>query len=277
MKPVLEDFLAAKKIEGCSDKTICYYRYVIKDMLEHVQKEPMVIETADLRGYLAMLAEERNVSKVTVNNHRRNLSSFFKWLEDEDIIVKSPMRRIKNIKTERVIKNALSDDEIETVRDGCDGLRDSAIVELLLSTGMRVGELVGLDRDSVNFQEREIVVLGKGNKERVVYFDARAKKRLQDYLASRADDNPALFVSITAPHKRLKEGGIGMRVRKLGQKASTKLYPHKFRRTFATRAIDKGMPVEQVQMILGHALIDTTMRYAMVSSSNAKNSHRRIT
>ena len=272
----LDTFIAAKKIEGCSEKTLVYYRKTVQDMLDGVGKPAQQIMTDDLRKYLSDYQEQRKASKVTIDNIRRILSSFFSWLEDEDYILKSPVRRIHKVKTAKVVKDTYSDEALEKMRDGCGNLRDLAIIDMLASTGMRVGELVLLNREDINFEERECVVLGKGNKERVVYFDARTKIHLQNYLDSRSDSNSALFVGLRAPHNRLSIGGVESTLRELGQVLSIpKVHPHKFRRTLATTAIDKGMPIEQVQQLLGHQKIDTTLHNAMVKQQNEKQAHRK--
>jgi integrase/recombinase XerD len=274
---LLEVFISAKRIEGCSEKSLKYYDATIRNMLNSIEKPVREIGTDDLRGYLADYQKERGSSKVTIDNMRRIFSSFFGWLEDEDYILKSPVRRIHKIKTDKTIKETFSDEGLELLRDACEEIRDLAIIDLLASTGMRVGELVQLNRKDINFHERECVVFGKGNSERVVYFDARTKIHLLNYLNSRTDNNPALFVSLTQPRERLKIGGVETRLRKIGKRADMqKVHPHKFRRTLATRAIDKGMPIEQVQRLLGHVKIDTTMHYAMVDQVNVKNSHRKF-
>lgn len=270
-------FIAAKRIEGCSEKSLKYYSSTIHKMLAAISKPVREINTDDLRRYLANYQKEHSSSKVTIDNMRRIYSSFYGWLEDEDYILKSPVRRIRKIKTEKTIKDTFSDEGLEQLRDACEEIRDLALVDLLASTGMRVGELVQINREDINFHERECVVLGKGSSERVVYFDARAKIHLLNYLESRSDDNPALFVSLTLPRERLQIGGVETRLREIGKRADMqKVHPHKFRRTLATRAIDKGMPVEQVQRLLGHVKIDTTMHYAMVNQANVKNSHRKF-
>lgn len=269
-------FIAAKRIEGCSAKSLKYYDSTIQQMFNDVDKPAREISTDDLRSYLADYQRRRGSSKVTVDNIRRIFSSFFGWLEDEDYILKSPVRRIHKVKTDKPIKETFSDEGLELLRDACEEIRDLAIVDLLASTGMRVGELVHLNREDVNFHERECVVFGKGGSERMVYFDARTKIHLLNYLDSRYDDNPALFVSLPTPHERLMIGGVETRLREIGKRADlNKVHPHKFRRTLATRAIDKGMPIEQVQRLLGHVKIDTTMHYAMVNQANVKNSHRK--
>lgn len=269
-------FLTAKEVEGCSSKTISYYESTLRHMTDTVAKPYTQMTSDDLREYLNNYENERNAGKVTIDNIRRIMSSFFAWLEDEDYIVKSPVRRIHRVKTAVVAKETLSDENLETLRDECDTLRDLAVVDILASTGMRVGELVGLDIADVNLQERECLVTGKGNKQRPVYFDARTKLHLTAYLRSRADNNPALFVSLNGSGDRISISGVESRLRQLGKKAGVnRVHPHKFRRTLATHAIDKGMPIEQVQKLLGHARIDTTLHYAMVNQSNVKASHRR--
>ena len=269
-------FLSSKRIEGCSEKSLAYYRKTIETMTERIGKGITHITTNDLRSYLTDYQTERKSSKVTIDNIRRILSSFFSWLEDEDYILKSPVRRIHKVKTATTIKETYTDEALETMRDNCETLRDLAMIDMLASTGMRVGELVLLNRDDINFEERECVVFGKGSKERMVYFDARTKIHLQNYLAQRTDNNTALFVSLKAPYERLQIGGVETRLRELGKRLSLpRVHPHKFRRTLATMAIDKGMPVEQLQRLLGHQRIDTTFQYAMVKQSNVKIAHRK--
>ena len=269
-------FLAAKRVEGCSDKTIKYYDSTIRNAVEKINKEIILISTDDLRIYLDDYQVKSNISKVTIDNIRRILSSFFSWLEDEDYIVKSPVRRIHKVKTCKTVKETYSDEALELMRDECDGIRDLAIIDLLASTGMRVGELVKLNISDVDFEKRECIVLGKGNKQRKVYFDARTKLHLKKYIDSRDDKNSALFVSLQKPHNRLLISGVEIRLRELGTKLNIpKLHPHRFRRTLATTAIDKGMPIEQVQQLLGHQSIDTTLQYSMVNQNNVKESHRR--
>lgn len=272
----LSMFLDAKHIEGCSERTLQYYRVTIGRMLQVETKTVRKISTEDMRRYLADYQKINNCSKVTVDNVRRNISSFFSWLEEENYILKSPMRRIHKIKTNQQVKEVISDEEIEKLRDHCVCKRDLAMIDLLYSTGMRVGELVNLNISDVDFDLRECVVFGKGGKERRVYFDAKAKLHLKEYLQCRCDNSPALFVTLDAPYDRLKISGVEIRLRGLGRTVNiSKVHPHKFRRTMATRAIDKGMPIEQVQKILGHSQIDTTMQYAMVNQANVKSSHQR--
>lgn len=272
----VELFLSAKRIEGCSEKSLKYYKATINKMLYKLNKDVKRINTEDVRTYLTQYQERKKASKVTIDNIRRILSSFFSWLEDEDYILKSPVRRIHKIKTRTNIKETYSDEALEMMRDNCKEVRDLAIIDMLASTGMRVGEMVLLNRNDIDFNERECIVFGKGSKERVVYFDARTKIHLQNYLESRKDNNQALFVSLKSPYKRLKIGGIESRLREFGRSLGLqKVHPHKFRRTLATMAIDKGMPIEQLQQLLGHRRIDTTLQYAMVKQSNVKIAHRK--
>ena len=269
-------FIASKSLEGCSDKTLKYYQATILRLFEKVDIHVTHIKTDDLRNYLSDYQKMRQCSKSNIDNIRRILSSFFAWLEDENYIIKSPVRRIHKIKSGQTVKETYTDEALEIMRDQCGCLRDLALIDLLASTGMRVGELVRLNKADIDFENRECIVFGKGSKERPVYFDARTKIHLKNYLESRTDNNPALFVSLLQPFKRLEISGIEIRLRKLGKKLGiAKVHPHKFRRTLATRAIDKGMPIEQVQRLLGHAKIDTTMEYAMVNQNNVKISHRK--
>lgn len=273
---LINKFISAKEIEGCSKRTTKYYESTLLKMNSKMNKGITHMTTDDLRTYLTDYQKINDCSKASVDNIRRNLSSFFSWLEEENYILKSPMKRIHKIKVDKVIKETYSDETLELLRDNCDCLRDLAIIDLLASTGMRVGELVKLNINDIDFENRECVVFGKGNKERPVYFDARTKIHLKNYLNSRKDRDPALFVSLDSPHERLNISGVEIRLRQLGKRLGIqKVHPHKFRRTVATKAIDKGMPIEQVQSLLGHSQIDTTMHYAMVNQNNVKESHRK--
>ncbi|KAB5277614.1 site-specific tyrosine recombinase/integron integrase [Bacteroides stercoris] len=274
---LIDIFLSAKRVEGCSDKSMHYYRSTLNNAIRKIGKNIRHITTDDLRSYLNDYQLTSGATKVTVDNIRRILSSFFSWLEDEDYIVKSPVRRIHKVKVGKTVKETYSDEALEQMRDHCEGIRDLALIDLLASTGMRVGELVKLNRNDIDFENRECIVTGKGDKQRRVYFDARTKIHLQRYFAERIDDNPALFVSLLAPYDRLQISGVEIRLRRLGRELNIpKVHPHKFRRTLATMAIDKGMPIEQVQHLLGHQSLDTTLQYAMVNQTNVKMSHSKF-
>lgn len=273
---LVKAFIAAKRIEGCSEKTLQYYQKTIQDFILGISKNIKKISTDDVRQYLTSYQQRKNSSKVTIDNIRRIFSSFFSWLEDEEYIFKSPIRRIHKVKTDKIIKETYSDEELEKLRDSCATPRDIAVIDTLASTGMRIGEMVLLNKQDINFTERECVVFGKGNKERIVYFDARTKMHLQQYLESRTDSNEALFVSLRNPATRITISGIESRLRKYGRQLNiNRVHPHKFRRTLATMAIDKGMPIEQLQRFLGHQRIDTTLQYAMVKQSNVKLAHKK--
>ena len=274
---IIQTFLAAKRVEGCSEKSMHYYESTIRNAMEAIRKGVKDISTDDLRHYLDDYQRRSRASRVTVDNIRRILSSFFAWLEEEFYIVKSPVRRIHKVKTGKVVKETYTDEALELMRDSCENARDLAMIDILSSTGMRVGELVKLNRDDIDFQNRECIVTGKGNKQRIVYFDARTKIHLQNYLRERKDNNEALFVTLLAPYNRLQISGVEIRLRHIGKDLNmNKVHPHKFRRTLATMAIDKGMPIEQVQHLLGHQSLDTTLQYAMVNQANVKMSHRKF-
>lgn len=276
-KKMIDSFISSKQVEGCSGRTVKYYKEIIEKFVNNFDKGIKQISTNEIRNYLSNYKENSSCGSTTIDNIRRVLSSFFSWLEDEDYIIKSPVRRIHKIKTALVVKEVLTDENLERLRDECENIRDLSLIELLISTGMRVGELVNLNISSLNFEERSCIVLGKGNKEREVYFDAKTKLHLKEYISKRNDTNNALFVSMREPHQRLSISGIELIIRTLGINSNiNKVHPHKFRRTLATMAIDKGMPVEQVQKLLGHVKIETTMHYALVNQSNVKISHRRF-
>lgn len=275
-KNMIDSFISSKQVEGCSERTIEYYEEIIKKFVNSFDKSIKQISTNEIRNYLSNYKDNSSCGSTTIDNIRRVLSSFFSWLEDEDYIIKSPVRRIHKIKTAVVVKEVLTDENLERLRDECENIRDLSLIELLISTGMRVGELVNLNINSLNFEDRSCIVLGKGNKEREVYFDAKTKLHLKEYISKRNDSNDALFVSMREPHQRLSISGIELIIRTLGINSNiNKVHPHKFRRTLATMAIDKGMPIEQVQKLLGHVKIETTMHYALVNQSNVKISHRR--
>lgn len=272
----INTFISAKEVEGCSARTLKYYREIIEKLVNTIDKPIKEIQTEEIRKYLANYRENTKCNAITIDNLRRVLSSFFAWLEDEDYILKSPVRRIHKVKTPTIIKETLTDENLEKLRDTSNCIRDLVLIELLYSTGIRVGELIKLNISDINFEDRSCKVFGKGNKQREVYFDARTKIHLKQYINTRKDENKALFVSKNKPHQRLSIAGIELIVRKLGLETEiNRVHPHKFRRTLATMAIDKGMPIEQVQKLLGHVKIETTMHYAMVNQNNVKISHRK--
>lgn len=273
---MINNFISSKEVEGCSNRTIKYYQEIIDKFIDSFDKSIKNINAEEIRQYLSEYKECSSCNSTTIDNIRRVLSSFFSWLEDEDYIIKSPVRKIHKIKTASMVREILTDENLEKLRDECSSVRDLSLIELLISTGMRVGEIVNLNIDDLNFEDRSCIVLGKGNKQREVYFDAKTKLHLKQYLYKRNDENMALFVSSKKPYQRLSISGIELIIRKLGKDSNVNnVYPHKFRRTLATMAIDKGMPIEQVQKLLGHVKIDTTMHYAMVNQSNVKISHRK--
>lgn len=272
----INSFISAKEVEGCSTRTIKYYREIIEKMINVLDKSIKDITTEEIRNYLSEYKDNNKCNATTIDNLRRVFSSFFSWLEDEDYIIKSPVRRIHKVKTPTTIKETFSDENLERLRDTSKCIRDLVLIELLFSTGIRVGELTKLNIADINFEDRSCKVVGKGNKQREVYFDARTKIHLKQYINTRKDENEALFVSKNKPYQRLSISGIELIVRKLGlQTEINRVHPHKFRRTLATMAIDKGMPIEQVQKLLGHVKIETTMHYAMVNQNNVKISHRK--
>ena len=269
-------FITAKRIEGCSEKTLAYYSKTIEAMLNGVGKLPQQITTDDLRKYLTDYQTQRHSSKVTIDNIRRILSSFFSWLEDEDFIVKSPVRRIHKVKTAKIIKETYTDEALELMRDNCSTVRDLAIIDLLASSGMRVGELVTLNREDINFNERECVVFGKGNKERKVFFNDRSILRLSEYIDYRKDNCEYLFCSLKKPFRRLNVGGVETNVKNIGKKAGVaNCHPHRFRRTMACNALKKGMPIEQIQALLGHENIETTKVYLCIDTDKLAVEHNR--
>ena len=254
----LKMFLAAKQIEGCSERTISYYQTTVEHLLSQTNTNVRKITTEEMRDYLSNYQKRNNCSNVTVDNVRRNISSFFSWLEEEDYILKSPMKRIHKIKTKTVVKNTISDEGIEKLRDNCKEKRDLAIIDLLYSTGIRVGELVNLNIDDIDLEGRECIVYGKGDKERTVFISDQAMIYLNRYLETRQDNNISLFVSKRYPYDRLRKDGIERIVRDLGRSCNVYAHPHKFRRTLCTQLIKRGMPIQNVAILLGHADINMT-------------------
>lgn len=274
---VIQGFLNAKKVEGCSERTIHYYGYILNQAFSTIEAHYSEVTADILREYLNGCSEKQCVSKCSIDNIRRVLSSFFAWLEEEDRIMKSPMRRIHKIRADKTIKSPFTDDEAEQIKDSCFDEREEAVIGLLLSTGMRVGELSRLKIKDISLDLMECVVLGKGAKERIVYFDSATKLKIERYLSARNCESEHFLVSKDSRHKPLKVSGIERIVKTIGERSGIeKCYPHRFRRTLATKAIAKGIPIEQVQVILGHTKIETTLRYAIVEQSNVRNSYRRL-
>lgn len=275
-KEYLERFISAKKLEGISNKTLINYkRYVLK-MYDSINKDIRIIDANDIRKFLTEYQNKTGCINSSMENIRCSLASFFSWLEREDYILKSPIKKIHKIKSDIKLKEIYSDESIEKLRNICGNKRNLAIIDLLISSGIRVSELVRINISDLNFDNCSCKVFGKGNKEREVYFDAKTKLHIQEYLNSRSDNESALFISNIKPHKRIGTRAVEMMLHKLAKKINLNdVYPHKFRRTLATKAIDKGMPIEQVQKLLGHTKIDTTLHYAQVSQSNVKISHHK--
>lgn len=274
---ILKDFLLAKKLEGCSNTTIKYYYDILFRFIMSINKDIHELTTTDVRSYLNLYNETHNIKNGSLDNMRRIFSSFFEWLLQEDYISRNPVKKIKRIKVDKVIRKPFTDEEIELLRDACNNIRDLTIIDLLNSSGIRVSELCGLNRDDINLVKREGVVFGKGSKERIIYFDAKTKIHLRDYLSRRIDDSPALFVSNRYPYKRLQKSGVEILLKDIGVRGGVQgVHPHRFRRTLATNLINRGVPIEQVQQILGHSKIDTTLIYAIVNQNNVKLNHERF-
>ena len=272
-------FLNAKHLEGLTDRSLTYYKQELVYIFKDLKKSVLETTTRDLREFLSKYQIENNVNNVTLNNVRRVLNSFFTWLENENYIFKSPMRRIHNIKTDKIIKQPFDLRSINKMREYAKKVpRDLAIIDLLLSTGMRVGELVLLNKKDLDLNKKQCKVFGKGRKERICFFDERAKESLQNYLKTRTDKEEALFVNLNGEQKRrITIEAVGNHIRVIGRRCGIeKAHPHRFRRTLATMALDKGMPLEQVQKLLGHEEIGTTLIYANVKEANVKKTYRKI-
>lgn len=276
---VLREFLMSKKFENLSSNTLKIYYNTIFNFIEQMDEDKTLfdVKTADIRAYLMHYQDEHKCSSLTIDNMRRCFSSFYNWLEDEDYAIKNPVKKIKKIKSDKVIKKPFSHEELEMIKDACRNYRELALIEFLYSTGIRVSELCGLDISDLDFNQREGIVFGKGSKERVIYFDVRSKVHLLRYLNTRVDNNPALFVTKKYPFNRLEKSGVESIIREIGKRAGVeKCHPHRFRRTFATNLLDRGVPIEQVQILLGHNKIDTTLLYATVNTQSVKLNHDRF-
>lgn len=270
----LQMFFVTKKVEGCSDKTIQYYSYVLRRFFSDIACDLDRVTADQIRYYIAIRSQRDGLSKVTQDNELRVLKSFFGWCTAEEYISKNPTLNVKAIKQDKRIKKPFSEVDLEKIRKAAETKRDKAIVETLYSTGCRVSELCGMNRNDINSDE--IIVFGKGGKERVCYLNAKARLALADYIESRTDNDAALFVSEDKPHTRLKKSSIEILIRKIGKSAGVEnCHPHRFRRTAATVALNRGMPIDQVQQMLGHAIIGTTTIYARSDSENVKASHKK--
>ena len=272
----LGTFLVRKRVEGRSERTLGLYNLHLRRMLQCLNKPVQEITEGDLFLYIERYKRQRQVSGVYLDSIRLVFSSFFGWLNAKGYIRKNPAAGLDPIKTEKRIKKPLSDIELEKLRRKCGLERDLALIEFLYSTGVRVSELVALNRQDIDFVSMDVIVYGKGAKERETYLTAASCMHLKEYLDSRKDDNEALFVSLRAPHKRLTVSGVEEILRRLGRCTGIeKVHPHRFRRTMATNILNKGMPIEEVKEILGHVKLDTTMIYCQVGRENVKHSHRK--
>ena len=274
---VLGTFLVRKRVEGRSERTLSLYNLHLRRMLQNLNKPVEEITEADLFLYIEMYKRKRNVSGVYLDNIRLVFSSFFGWLNIKGYISRNPAAGLDPIKAEKRIKKPLSDTDLEKLRRKCRLERDLALIEFLYSTGVRVSELVALNRQDIDFSSMDVIVYGKGAKERETYLTAASCMHLKEYLDSRTDDNEALFVGLKSPHKRLTVSGVEEILRRLGKQTGIeKVHPHRFRRTMATNILNKGMPIEEVKEILGHVKLDTTMIYCQVNKENVRHSHRKF-
>lgn len=269
-------FLDRKKLEGRSDGTIKQYELHLSKMLKYINKPVIDITEYDLFSYLMMYKNSRNVSNVYLDIIRRTFSSFFGWLCRKGYIQKNPAEGLDAIKSEKKIKKPLSDTELEMLRRSCETKRDIALLEFLYSTGVRVSELTVLEKKDINFSKMDVVVYGKGAKEREVYLTPTACMYLDEYISSRKDNEEALFVSIRYPNKRMSKAGVEARLKEIGRRAGVdNVHPHRFRRTMATNILSKGMPIEEVRQILGHSKLDTTMIYCEIKKESIKHHHKK--
>lgn len=271
----LEDYLMARALEGKSSETVKRYRYELNRLLSYTNKAVIDITEMDISGYMQAYKRIRNICNQTLKNVRAVFSSFFVWLRDRDKIRKNPMILVEQIKVERKIKKPYTDTERELMLRNCKNTRDKAIMEFMYSTAVRVSELIALNREDIRFISKDFIVFGKGAKERVTYLNERSHMYLKEYLDSRTDGNPALFVSEKSPHQRLTKNGIEDLIRRIGEKVDVHAYPHRFRRTAATNALNRGMPVQEVSQLLGHAKLETTMLYCTVEQESVQFHHKK--
>ena len=275
MQDYLQEFLDVKALEGCSKATIENYKFNLNKFLLGVGKDPTEIATQDIRKYLADYKRERSVSNTTLDNMRRVFQSFFTWMHREGYIIKDPCAAVNKIRADKIIKNPYSDEEMELMREAAKNLREKAIIEVLYSTGMRIGELEKLNKDDIDFVNGKAVVFGKGAKEREVYFNVKAQLALKKYLENRNDTNEALFVGLQSPYNRLKVSTYEKILRELCGRCGVHCHPHRFRRTCATILLNKGMPIQEVSKVLGHAKLETTMIYCEIDQQSVATNHRK--
>ena len=269
---MIDAFLDAKRVEGRSPKTINRYSYMLERMLIGIGKPIETISTVDLRAYFAA-EKERGISDRSIDGMRSIYSSFFRWADQENMIRKNPVVNIGPIKYRKEIRIPLSNAEMERLKRSCDNTRDLTIICFLACTGARISEVVALNRDDIDFDKLEVTVLGKGNKERTVFFDDVTAELLKKYFDERDDDDPALFAG---KRGRYTPGGIRALLNQIGDRAGVEnVHPHRFRRTLATNLINHGMPIQNVAYILGHANVNTTMTYVFVDKMNVENEYRR--
>lgn len=269
---LIKRFIAVKMVEGRSKRTIQYYAYTLSFISKLVNKNYLELSTTDIQAFLAsQMVKGNSISQL--NNLRRVLSSFYRFLTENDILSKNPMTLIKQIRNSKNLVKPFTDEELELMRNKAT-VRERALIEFLFSTGCRISEVVSLNRSDIDWGTKEITVLGKGNKERIVFLNPTACMYLNKYFEQRNDDNPALFVTVDKPHDRIKVSGLEIIIRRLGRSCGVqKAHPHRFRHTVATASLKRGMPIELVQKMLGHENLDTTMIYAETSESKLKSAH----
>lgn len=273
---MLDAFVEAVRVEGRSEKTIDRYQYVIKRFLKAACVPSHMVTQYHIRKYLSD-EKNRGISDSTIKGYCWVFSAYFGWLHRDGIIQKNPMGNIGSVKVQKKVKEVFTEVEIEKLKDACGTIRDKAIICFLKATGCRISEVTSLNRDNIDFVNLECVVLGKGNKQRTVYIDPVTSMILQNYLAKRTDDNPALFVGGKSPFERMNPGGIRAMLNRIGKIAGVNhVHPHKFRRTELTELVNRGMSIEQVKTLAGHEKIETTMGYVNVEQSNVKHSYRKF-
>lgn len=275
-KQLLTKFIEDKRLFGLSEKTLMYYQEELTRFLEWIKMGADSVTTEDIRYYFSYLMETRKVNSTTIDNTRRIFNTFYNYCVVNGLLYSNPCKKIDKIKGKKKIKKPFSNMEIIVMRDHFKDIREEATFELLLSSGMRVGELTLLNKTDLNMEDLTVIVTGKGNKQRECFFSELAKYKIQKYLETRDDDNPALFVSLNSPFNRLKISGLSRSLRELGDRAGVnQVHPHRFRRTFATKLLHKGVPIDQIQKFLGHSQIETTQLYASSNDEEIEYNHKR--